>query len=155
MKETIRKKNYNLVTNSSKFLKELNQKLIFKNIDNDLTKLYLDHLESSYTLSEIKLMKQTLESGISTKSAIELNFIAVLSIVMLVITTFVTLSIGQEIDLTLKVFLIAFLAIGTISIVVLLIIDFFLNQYLLNRRVKLLNHFNLMLALKKSCGDDK
>lgn len=150
MSELIRKKNYKLVTNSTVIIKELNEKRIFKELDNDLTKMYLDHLESEYTLGEIKLMKQTLENEISTKASMQTAFIAVLSVLVVIASAFMTNAINATTDLVRKGLLVAAADIVLIFYIVLIIIYFFWDQFRQGKRVKLLNQFNLILSLIKS-----
>ena len=150
MSELIKKQNYNLVTNSSRIIKELNQKLIFKNIDNDLTEMYLDYLEETYTLEEIKLMKKTLENEISTKASRQSIFIGTFGIVVALIMMAVSTLTSSTEDAHLKQGLFSVVLIFIAFYSFILIYYFFSNDILLDKRVKLVNHFNLLIGLKES-----
>lgn len=135
----IKQENFNLLVNSEKIVKRLNTKNIFLNLDNILTKLYLDHLRVEFTMNEINFMKKTLENDISASASRQSIFLSVFSVLVVLITTiFSYANIGGVQN---------YLIIILMVYIVMVLFYHFLNQVIYERKIKLLNHLNLIIAL--------
>lgn len=138
----INQENYNLLVNSEKIVKRLNTKNIFFNLDNILTKLYLDQLRVEFTMNEIIIMKKTLENDISASTSRQSIFISVFSVLVVLITTIFSYTANSG---GLQNYLITILMVYIIMV----LIYHFLNQVINERKIKLLNHLNLIIALNE------
>ena len=145
---SIRRKNYNLVTDSSKIIKVLNKMNIMRNIDGHLVELYLADLGRNYTVEEIKLMKKTLENEMIAKNGRQSVFMGLMSLLVALVAIFIGASINATSEESIKIGLTGIAFVLCISLYTLIIFYFFTNDNSLSKRSKLINVLNLYLEIK-------
>ena len=146
MIDPTRLEDYKMLTNSRKIVKQLNKLNIFMNIDHDLTLLYLNYLKKNYSISEIKMMKQTLENDVSGKVATQSMFIGLFSVLVVLITTIITYITSSVVDETKKIEMGILVTCTLFFYIMIIIFYFFWNQIIREQSIKLINHFNLLLT---------
>lgn len=145
----IKQKHLSMLVDSKKLLKYLDKKNIYKNIDNDLTELYLNDVKKNFSIQEIKIMKKTLESDVTTSFSQQTFFVSIISILIVLITTIFSNVVStagklEKNDILITIIVIIICYIGFITFY------YFYKQTFNERKIKLVNHLNLIIADKDS-----